>query len=174
MSLYITRTSQKLNFARLHLERLEEAQASTGWSKHALVESFQESVLFHLASGYQAFLREIAERYRLDAAQVGCFADLDARLEAAGLESPERSELGVLEGNADSWLKQMLLAYEACWQASERSAPQVPPQHSLSEIQVRQVNPSHREDGAVLEECRRWFSQFSHLVERLRAGMEEW
>ncbi|NVK41310.1 MAG: hypothetical protein HWE39_08700 [Oceanospirillaceae bacterium] len=173
MSIYVTRTGQKLNFARLHLERLEEAQSSTGWSKHALVESFQESVLFHLASGYQAFLREIAERYRLDVDAIETFADLDALLESAGLEAPERNELQVLEADPNSWLQRMLTAYRACWQATDRARPVIA-EHSLSEIQVRQVNPSHREDGAVFSECRQWYSELSRLVERLRAGMEEW
>ncbi|MFC6673564.1 DUF6586 family protein [Marinobacterium aestuariivivens] len=173
MSIYVARTSQKLNFARLHLHQLELAQASSGWSKHALVESFQESVLFHLASGYQAFLREIAERYRLEVERINGFEDLERLLEQSGQESPERNELSALEQDSGSWLHRMQLAYRACWQASDRRDASTP-EHSRSEIQVRQVNPSHAVDRDVQAECQRWFDEFARLVERLRAGMEEW
>ena len=90
---YLARTNQKLSFARIHLEQLVQAQDSNGWEKHSLIESFNESVLFHLASAYQSFLREVAERYRFNPETVSGLLDLERGLEAAGVESPEFAEL---------------------------------------------------------------------------------
>ncbi|WP_136681237.1 DUF6586 family protein [Neptunomonas sp. XY-337] len=171
--LYLARTNQKLHFVRLHLEALERAHQSTGWSQHAEVESYNESVLFHLASAYGAFLREIAEKYRFSPAAVNTIADLEAQFEASGQESPERAELHNLEANESSWLHKMLAAYDACWLASdERKAAS--DTVSVSEIHVMQINPDHAEDSDILAEYRRWFGEFQGLVERLRAGMQEW
>ena len=65
-NIYIARTNQKLLFAKHHLDHLKQQEQGSGWSKHAQIESFEESVLFHLVSAYSAYLREIAEVYRLE------------------------------------------------------------------------------------------------------------
>jgi hypothetical protein len=170
---YLTRTNQKLNFTRIHLDALKEAQESTGWSKHALIESYNESVLFHMVSAYSSLLREIAEQYRFDANRISKLSQLTEQMEAQGLEAPEVIELQQLHNDSGSWLHQLLSAYKACWRAEEHnvSAGQA---HSVSEIHVMQINPDHAEDADILKEYQNWFNQFKLLIERLRAGMQEW
>ena len=89
---YLTRTNQKLNFTRIHLDALIGAQESTGWSKHALIDSYNESVLFHMVSAYSSLLREIAEQYRFDANRISKLSQLTSQMEAQGLEAPEVRE----------------------------------------------------------------------------------
>ena len=173
MSVFVSRTSQKLNFAQLQLEQMAQAQASTGWSRLALVESFQESVLFHLVSAYVAFLREIGDHYRLDAVAVQSFADLDALFEQAAVVSPERSELAALEQDASGWLRQLSMAYDACWQPRARRG-EAAVQQSQSEISVVQVASGTGELEVTPKQCRQWHAELGGLVERLRAGMQEW
>jgi hypothetical protein len=173
MSVFVSRTSQKLNFAQLQLEQLAQAQASTGWSRLALVESYQESVLFHLMSAYVAFLREIGDHYRLNTTAVQCFADLDALFEQAAVVSPERSELAALEQDASGWLRQLSMAYDACWQPRARR-DEAAVQPSQSEISLVQI--ASKADGVEVtpQQCCEWHAELGRLVERLRAGMQEW
>ncbi|MCV6589920.1 MAG: hypothetical protein OIF57_13000 [Marinobacterium sp.] len=171
--IYLARTNQKLNFARLHLDALRAGCDSTGWSKHILIESYNESVLFHLASAYDAFLHEIAERYSLDVSHIDSYRTLAADLESSGQECPELSELSVLENDPDSWLHKMVRAYEACWKATDRAAP-VQSSSSVSEIHVAQINPSHTDEAAIVEECQSWLDALRDLIDRQRSGMQEW
>lgn len=170
---YLTRTNQKLNFTRIHLDALKEAQESTDWSKHALIESYNESVLFHMVSAYSSLLREIAEQYRFDANRISKLSQLTEQMEAQGLEAPEIGELQQLQRDAGSWLHQLLAAYKACWRAEEHQQSQAKAE-SVSEIHVMQINPNHAEDGDILNEYRHWFNEFKALVERMRYGMQEW
>ncbi len=172
-SVYITRTNQKLYFARLHLDQLKSAESGAGWSKHALVESFNESVLFHMACAYASFIREIAEVYRLKADTIDDLEQLEHALSEQGLEAPEAKELLQLNQN-DSWLAQMLGAYQACWSAAEREQARSSGHGSLSEIHVVQVNPDHAEEQAVIEQLDQWMTDFRNLVERHRESMKEW
>ncbi len=173
MSIFVTRTSQKLNFAQLQLEQLAQAQASTGWSQYALVDSCREAALFHLASAYVSFLREIADHYCLDARQVHGFADLERLCIEAGIESPERNELASLEQQG-SWLSLMRLGYDACWQPGDK--PQAASaEQSRSEISVLQVSSgAAAQDDVTPLQCRQWCGELVRLIERLRAGMQEW
>ncbi|MCV6611100.1 MAG: hypothetical protein OIF55_10060 [Amphritea sp.] len=170
---YLTRTNQKLNFTRIHLDALKQAHESSGWSKHALIESYNESVLFHMTSAYSSLLREIAEQYSFDAEKISKLKQLVAQMEEQGLEAPEINELQLLHQNPESWLHHLLATYRACWRAEdhEQSAGQA---ESVSEIHVMQINPNHAEDADILAEYQNWFAEFKALVERLRAGMQEW
>ncbi|WP_027859125.1 DUF6586 family protein [Marinobacterium jannaschii] len=171
--IYLARTNQKLNFARLHIEALRGAVDSTGWNKHALIESYNESVLFHLVSAYDAFLREVAELYRLDTEHLQGYRSLVQELEHSGQESPEISEIVKLENDDISWLHKLLAAYEACWHGSDKRQ-QVTETSSVSEIHVLQVNPDHAEDVDIIAELEGWLVSLRELVERLRNNMQEW
>lgn len=172
MSVFVTRTSQKLNFVQLQLEQLAQAQVSTGWSRQAQVECCQESVLFHLASAYGAFLCEIGDHYRLEVAQLQSFADLDALFEQAAVQSPERTELASLEQDAASWLRRLRAAYEACWQPGAK-AQALNAVESQSEIRLMPLS-ADTVTQVTPQQCQRWQRELAQLVERLRAGMQEW
>ncbi|WP_415901502.1 DUF6586 family protein [Neptuniibacter sp. QD29_5] len=171
--IYQARTNQKLSFTRLHLEQLKKAQDDTSWSKHALIESYNESVLFHLTSAYDAFLREIAEWYKVDTEIFQGYRALAAEMGKTGVESPELSQLSNLESDDSSWLHKMMSAYEACWHGAD-SKQAVTETSSVSEIHVLQINPDHAEDGEIITEYQTWFDSLSELVNRLREGMQEW
>ncbi|MGY8869824.1 MAG: DUF6586 family protein [Pseudomonadales bacterium] len=173
-NVYLVRTNQKINFARIHLDALTVAQDSTKWSKHNEIESYNESILFHLASAYGSFLREVAEKYSFDTSKVNALSDLEAMFEASGQESPERLELVSLEQREVSWLHKMLAAYGACWKALDNHSKAASDKVSVSEIHVVQINPNHAEDSDILAEYKQWLNEFRSLVERLRSDMQEW
>lgn len=172
-SVYLARTNQKLSFVRLHIEKLKLAQSDTSWHKHALIESFNESVLFHLASAYDAFLKEIAERYSVAPNALTNFDALVTAIESTGVESPEVKELAKLEADDASWLHKMLHAYEACWQGADKPVS-THKEHSVSEIHVVQINPDHAEDEEIIAEYEAWLVSLSEVINRLREGMQEW
>ncbi|TCK09468.1 DUF6586 family protein [Marinobacterium mangrovicola] len=172
--IYLSRTNQKLSFVRLHLEALDASQVSNSWNRHGLVESYNESVLFHLAGAVHSFLREIAERYRIDPSMIGSVSDLQRQLEQTGQEAPEANELVQLVDSRESWLSRLYRAYDACWSATDGHPQRSDQSQSLSEIHVVQVNPDHSEDPELLAEYRSWFTALDQLVERLRGSMLEW
>ncbi len=172
-NIYISRTNQKLYFSQLHLDRLKSALDSSDWSKHVLIESYNESILFHLACGYRSFLREIAEVYRLEGSKIETVEQLADGLAEQGLEAPEVKELMCLE-EGDGWLVQLLRAYDACWQAEGRDQAISTPHSSLSEIHVVQVNPDHTEEDQVIAQLEQWLNAFRELVGRHRESMVEW
>ncbi|MFT6915960.1 MAG: hypothetical protein ACJAWL_002277 [Motiliproteus sp.] len=172
-NIYISRTNQKLTFARLHLDCLKKAEQANGWSKHAQIESFEESVLFHMVSAYSAYLREIAQVYYLEPEKISTRDELVAQMEVKGLEAPEANELSQLAGS-DSWLSQLLAAYRACWMAQERDQAADSKHASLSEIQVVQVNPDHASDQDVIAQLESWLNLMRELVDRQREGLKEW
>ncbi|MEH6822888.1 MAG: DUF6586 family protein [Motiliproteus sp.] len=172
-NIYISRTNQKLLFAKLHLDCLKQAEQSSGWSKHAQIESFGESVLFHLVSAYSAYLREIAQVYFLEPEKISTRDELLEQMEVKGLEAPEAKELSLLAGS-DSWLSQLLAAYRACWVAQDREQAAHSGHASLSEIHVVQVNPDHASDLAVITQLEGWVNSMRELVDRQREGMKEW
>jgi hypothetical protein len=171
--IYLARTNQKLSFARIHLDQLKRAQSDTSWNKHALIESYNESVLFHLTSAYDAFLREIAELYKVDTETLSGYRSLAAELDKTGVESPEIAQLSSLEADNKGWLHKLMSAYEACWHGSDKQS-QPTETSSVSEIHVLQVNPDHAEDGEIIDEYETWFESLSELINRLREGMQEW
>lgn len=172
-NIYISRTNQKLLFAKLHLDCLKQAEQASGWSKHAQIESFEESVLFHMVSAYSAYLREIAEVYRLEPEKISTRDELLTQMEVKGLEAPEANELSQLAGS-DSWLSQLLAAYRACWMAQERDQATHSGHASLSEIQVVQINPDHAADLDVIAQLENWLNSMRELVDRQREGLKEW
>ncbi len=172
--IYAVRTNQKLNFARLHIKALVQAQETPQWSQHPRIESYHESVLFFMASGYTSLLREIAENYNLKTESIYRFEDLLAQLDATGQESPEARELENLEQDQGSWLHKVLKAYQSCWDASDRALQSTARDASVSEIHVLQINPDHAEDQDVLTEYNHWLQAFRELLDRLRANMQEW
>ncbi len=174
MSVFVTRTSQKLNFVQLQLEQLTLADASAGWSRQARIECAQEAVLFHLVSAYGALLREIADHYRLDAAKVQSFTDLDVLCEQAALQSPERTELASLEQDDSSWLRRLHGAYVACWQAGGDARAVNAAASSQSEISLVQLASGSSAVQVTPQQCQQWYGDLAQLAERLRAGMQEW
>ena len=177
-ALYVTRTNQKLSFCRLHLEQLKIAEHSSGWSKHALVESYNESVLFYLVGAYSAFLGEIAEVYRLDPQDldlqsVGALNLLLNRLSEQSIEAPEVNEIAqLLEG--DTWLTGLLRAYKACWRAEPKKTNDSIEKASQSEIHVVQVNPDYADEPQVIVQLEQWLNDLRALIERHRESMKEW
>ncbi|WP_027853635.1 DUF6586 family protein [Marinobacterium litorale] len=171
--IYLARTNQKLSFVRLHLDALSQAHNSNSWNKHGLIESYNESVLFHLKGALEAFIREVGERYDLALEAIHTPVELQSQLEATGQESPELNELVLLAGQPNGWLAKLERAYAACWQASDKQAGPQQGQ-SVSEIHVVQINPDHAQDADLLAEYRDWFAELNRLIERLRAGMQEW
>ena len=171
---YQSRTNQKLSFVRLHLQALEESLDGSAWSKHTLVESYNESVLFHLAGAADSYVKELAERYKLNVDQINSIPELVQAMAESSLESPEISEIEQLYENTGSWLRKLWRAYKACWYAEHAPQKQASEVQSVSEIHVLQINPDHAQDADVYQEYLGWFNALKELIERQRFSMLEY
>jgi hypothetical protein len=170
---YLVRTNQKVNFARIQLDMLEDAHQENGWDKHAKIESLHESTLFLMASALDAYYKEIAEKYRFNPSKVTTFSDLEKMVDDSVQESPEVQEIKQLMMLENSWLNKLMLAYASCWKAvdGEVVAPKL---SSVSEIHVVQINPDHQQDGNLLVELRGWLNDIRRLLEAQRSSLQEW
>jgi len=164
---YKARVNQKLYFARIHIDLLQQELTSELRPKHVVEEAIGESTVFHLIGVYLTWLKELAANYSVPAEGIQSLKDLVEGFTAQNLVTAELNELKVLE-ETDSWLRALLGAYYKIWQVMQ----ELKGQSSLdSGIPIRQISESQEID---LKTCANWHEELSSLIERGRGTMYEW
>lgn len=166
-----TRTNQKIYFAGLALEALGRAESGQAMNAQALLQAERESALFHLYGALLGLCHEIAGYYRLP--QAGApRAELILNqqvLDAAA--NPELGELVELAQHRETWLAQLLAAYNALF---EPPRAKVVPKGDVTQPMIVAVNlddePEAELTRAQLEE---WRQQLKKLAVRFREGLSE-
>ncbi len=166
MNSQIPRTNEKLAFARLHLQQLEQAEQSSDVSQTLRVASFKESVIFHLMGAYAGFLRELAESYKVKDRAIEDLSSLKKALAELDRESSEVKELDALS-TPGQWLYELKAAYQLCWQAGGA-------QKAKSETDTGGIQLFDIEQGIGHKKLSRWLDEFQTLVQRHRESMLEW
>lgn len=108
------RTNQKLFFAKLQLERLQQVLADKSafsWEAEAL--SCREAAILHLHGAYVAFLQELVRFYKLNGVLLSS-EDVRAAMAARGQVAPEITIFQQLEQQPASWLAALLQAHQQC------------------------------------------------------------
>ncbi len=151
---YKARVNQKLYFARIHIDLLQQELTSELRPKHVAEEAIGESTVFHLMGVYRSWLKELAANYSVPAEAVQSLEDLVEGFAAQNLITAELNELKVLE-ETDSWLRALLGAYHNIWHVMQESKGQ----SSLdSAIPVRQISESQEID---LKTCANWHEELT-------------
>jgi hypothetical protein len=155
--------NQRLYFARLHLQWLQQALDQQQVAAKVVEQSLSESCLMHLVLAYRAYLAELAEAYSLSGAS---FDDAEALIEAlAGIhkESAEAREIQLLEEGG--WLGEMCQRYTQLG-ASSMAAIATTNAGVIPVLQVsQQLNA---------ESCQHYLESLQKLVESHRSQLEEW
>lgn len=166
MNAYISRTNQKIYFAELTLDRLQQTKNSP-----AALEADKESLLFHLYSAYLALLQEIAYFYQLDPQHIS-LSELIHRFQRKKAETylpPEVEELRQLLDHHESWLSQLIEYFQSLMaplpnKATSSSADAIP----LLMTNADNPPPFSVEIGTNL------VKQLKNLVMHIRNYIEEW
>lgn len=170
------RTNQKLYFARLQLDRLEQLLADRlafAWEAEAL--SCREAAILHLHGAYVAFLQELVRFYKLNGVLMDSEA-LRVAMGARGQVAPEITVLQQLEGQPASWLAALLAAHQRCLIAPdpvEVDAPVDEEESSLRVINVMAVSedePLSDEDRAAILS---WHRELVAIIREFRREREE-
>ncbi|OCR23659.1 PasA protein [Pseudomonas syringae] len=166
-----TRTNQKIYFAGLALEALGKAQEGRAMNSQALVQAERESALFHLYGALLGLCHEIAGFYRLPQANAPRAELLLTQEVLDAIAIPEMAELIELAQHRETWLAQLLAAYNALFQP-----PRAPkkPKGDVTQPLIVAVN---LDEEPVLElgreELENWRQQLKALAIRFREGLSE-
>ena len=166
-----TRTNQKIYFAGLTLESWSKAESARTMNVQAVVQSGREASLFHLYGAVLGLCHEIAGYYGLsDASAPRVEAFLNSTvLEAA--PSPELAELVELAQPADTWLAQLLAAYQALFQPL-RAPKKIKIDPTLALIESVSLEAEEPQlSAAQLEE---WRQNLKLLALRFRESLTEY
>ena len=148
--------NEKLYFARWLLDQAD--QSTEQGARTALLQS----AVLQLAIGYRCYLREIAERQRLEISADTAFAAA-ARLSDRVI--PELSELAALE-QADAWPARLLAARDDILEPS--------PGASRGAIDAQAIQLTDVTRALAPEQVRQWLSAFQRLLEGQREQAQEW
>jgi hypothetical protein len=166
-----TRTNQKIYFAGLALDALGKAQEGRAMNSQALVQAERESALFHLYGALLGLCHEIAGFYRLPQANAPRAELLLTQEVLDAIAIPEMAELIELAQHRETWLAQLLAAYNALFQP-----PRAPkkPKGDVTQPLIVAVN---LDEEPVLElgreELESWRQQLKGLAIRFREGLSE-
>jgi hypothetical protein len=166
-----TRTNQKIFYAGLALDSWRKAEQAQNLNALALVQAERESALFHLYGALLGLCHEIAGYYRLPdsgAARAEVFLRPDV-LEAA--PSQELGELVELSRSPDSWLSQLLSAYNQLF------LPPQPAKQGKVDPSAALINAVNLDDSdALLDHAtlESWRQQLKGLAQRFRQTLSEW
>jgi hypothetical protein len=167
-----TRTNQKIYFAGLALDALGRAEKGLAMNAQALVQAERESALFHLYGALLGLCHEIAGFYRLPQAGAPRAEMLLNRDVLDTVAIPELAELVELAQNRETWLAQLLTAYNALFHPPR--APK-PPKGDVTQPMIVAVNLDDEppQAGLTRDELESWRQQLKSLAVRFREGLSE-
>lgn len=166
-----TRTNQKIYFAGLALDSLrkaEEGQALGGGP--GKVQAEREAALFHLYGALLGLCHEVAGYYRLAEANASRVELLLNQAVLKAAPSPEFAELVEMAQQPETWLAQLLSAYEAL------SAPPAAPKAAKVDPTlplIQTVSVSDEPPVLTQETMEGWRQQLKLLALRFRESLSE-
>ena len=166
-----TRTNQKLYFAGLALDAWRVAEAAQALNAQTQIQAAREGALFHLYGAVLGLCHEIAGYYRLPQAGLPQVEQLLTREVLATAPSPELAELVELAQQRESWLGQLLTAYQQLFEPPrEEKRAKVDP----ALIVAVSVGGQEEKTELGLDSLVDWQLRIRQLAARFREGMSEW
>jgi hypothetical protein len=166
-----TRTNQKIYFAGLALESMGKAQEGRAMNAQALLQAERESALFHLYGALLGLCHEIAGYYRLPQANAPRAEMLLNQDVLDALAIPEMAELIELAQHGETWLAQLMAAYNALFQPPR--APKKAKGDVTQPLIVAINLDDEPEPELTREELESWRQQLKGLAIRFREGLSE-
>jgi len=166
-----TRTNQKIYFAGLALESMGKAEKGQAMNAQALLQAERESALFHLYGALLGLCHEIAGYYRLPQANAPRAEMLLTQEVLDALAIPEMAELVELAQSRETWLAQLLAAYNGLFEP-----PRAPKKAKgdVTQPLIVAVNLDEEPEAELSrEEMESWRQQLKGLAIRFREGLSE-
>ncbi len=183
------RTNQKLYFARLQQDLLQQALAEGRFDAEARALACREASIYHLHGAYVAFLQELCRFYKLPL-HIDSSEALRLAMAAKGQVSPEVTQLQQWESDSGSWLAQLLQALAAQQRAEEAvvvkpagdegeeqgdelESPVAAPR-LLSGINIVQTDVDLPLSEPDLARLSHWHQALTQAIREFRREMMEW
>lgn len=170
------RTNQKLFFAKLQLERIQQLLADKSafsWEAEAL--SCREAAILHLHGAYVAFLQELVRFYKLNGELLSS-EDVRVAMAARGQVAPEIAIFQQLEQQSSSWLAALLRAHHLCLIAPDSrpaEAEEDAPESLGRAIGLVSVQDDAPLSAADLSAIALWQRELTALVREFRSERVE-
>ena len=156
------RTNQKLYFARLSCQHVEQTEHVPQAQAH------REAAVFHLQGALLAFLQELVRYYRLND-PTPTLKSIETLMAEKGQISAEVTVMQQLA--KQGFIAELKRAYRFCQYAPEPTAPE--PEDETSSnliIKVTQTPQAWLPDSAILRE---WHRELTQLIDGFRNEMVE-
>ncbi|MCU1716578.1 DUF6586 family protein [Pseudomonas sp. 5P_3.1_Bac2] len=163
-----TRTNQKIFYAGLALESWRQAEQVQSMNSLALIQAEREAALFHLYGALLGLCHEIAGYYRLANSAAPQAESFLCEAVLAQAPSQELGELVELSQSAESWLAQLLKAYNQLFQPPRAVEQAQADPGLISALSLDQPQPLGHE---ALEQ---WRQHLKALAQRFRQTLSEW
>ena len=157
------RTNQKLYFAKMAMQQLEQATDA------AVIQATYEAGVFHLHGAFLALLQELSRFYK-QSPQLPSAEALRLALDVKGQVSPEIVQIQQVE-SPDQWLGQLQQAFHDCQLAPEPPEPQ--PEAELPDSLILRVTTAAAEPASELERLQRWYKHLQTMINDFRREMVE-
>lgn len=166
-----TRTNQKIYFAGLALEAMDKARASQSLNAQGIEQAEREAAIFHLYGGLLGLCHEIAGFYRLPLSNAAhAEALLDPQVLAAH-PIPELGELVELAQQRETWLANLLGAYNGLFEPPQAARPA---KGDVTQPLIVAVAVDDEETASLSrDDLESWRRQLKELVIRFREGLSE-
>jgi hypothetical protein len=164
-----TRTNQKLYFAGLALNNWRKAEQGHAFDAQGLVQAEREAALFHLYGALLGLCHEIADYYRLPSMNAGRVEAVLTREAVETAPTPELAELYELATQGQTWLGQLLQAYNGLF--SPPAAPNKP-RHAGSLIEAVSVDDDEQL-SLQCEQLEEWRQNLKRMALRFRQALTE-
>lgn len=174
------RTNQKLYFAKLQQELLEQALVSDDFDAEPKALACREAVIFHLEGALVSFLHELCRFYKLPA--LDNTEALRVAMQAKGQVSPEVSLLQQWEQSTSSWLANLHAAYAAIQASAEAVKAEPEPEEEaevsssqrISEIRLVATQSDLPLSEPDVANLKMWHQSLTQAIRDFRSEMQEW
>lgn len=166
----LSKANQKLYFVSILLDAIKQAEADEKlMNKKAIVQANMEACLFHLVSAYRGFVWEICNTYDVKVDASMSVSDIQQAAAEEGKQIQELNHFMSLESAQDSWLSELLRAYEKTESLDPALTSKVESPASLNAIEVRKV-----EESETPEKIFQWHNILKSEIESFRPTLSEW
>lgn len=166
----LSKANQKLYFAAIHLDAIKAArQDDSVMNQKALVQANMESAVFHLVSAYRGFIWELCQTHDLIPGDAMTLLQVIEQAQQEGKQIQELNHFLNLEQQADSWLNQLLAAYQRLVALDPEMHSRVESPASFNAIAVRKV-----EEYETPEKIFEWHKALKTEIENFRTTLSEW
>ncbi|MDX1692959.1 MAG: DUF6586 family protein [Ketobacteraceae bacterium] len=166
----LSKANQKLYFATIHLDAIQAVQNDESvLNRKAQVQANMEAAIFHLVSAYRGFIWELCLVHDLSPGDQMALSEVIQLASKEGKQIQELNHFERLEAQSESWLAQLLSAYDKVLTLDPQTHSTEESPASFNAIAVRKI-----EENETPEKIFEWHNALKSEIENFRTTLSEW